>query len=53
MLSAEQSSFLDVDRALSGNIIRHPEQYFVNVYIEEFLSGAVREQERLPSLIRK
>ncbi|HEX6270135.1 MAG TPA: PQQ-dependent sugar dehydrogenase [Anaerolineales bacterium] len=34
----------DVDRVLIRNIIRHPEEYYVNVHNAEFPDGAIRGQ---------
>ncbi len=34
----------DVDPALLGDILQHPEEYYVNVHTTEFPSGAIRSQ---------
>lgn len=38
------SGCADVDRALAKDILRHPEEYYVNVHNAEFPNGAVRGQ---------
>jgi len=42
--SGSSSGMIEVDRELALDIIRHPENYYVNVHNAEYPGGAVRGQ---------